>query len=416
MIQANELADRIRHTFHSAVRETFTTLWYPMTPGLMNADFFMEFQGNRYNGEEQIIDVLEKKKKFTTDIASELFRKKVEKRLFTQQVMLWSEVKRRAAMTPGWPWHKSDALDALKDECIRKDIWREEPGGYVNKGPFPQPATSVSIREIARDDDTGEVELRVTPVHGDIIYWDVGRDVSTASARLDGNTLPTRELRLSFLCVDNTGVHETGDPVIWENRITPKYKSYQRGQDKVMKLQAAPPAAIYYTTDGSNPRLGGAVYEEDFVIPQGAQVVLVYAERDGIESEILNIAIDWERDEGVRVDPLLPARLHRNIRLGSTKETYEWLAAVQKYGGGISGGVATIGADGRVHDWVELSASEEKFIAPEQLEEALKVLRSIQAEGEVRLELTDVSFPTGQELLDWVAEVEETLIPDEVRQ
>ena len=29
MVQAKDLADRIRGNFHSAVRETFTTLWYP---------------------------------------------------------------------------------------------------------------------------------------------------------------------------------------------------------------------------------------------------------------------------------------------------------------------------------------------------------------------------------------------------
>ncbi len=416
MIQANELADRIRQTFHSAVRETFTTLWYPMAPGLMTADFFMEFRGNRYDGEEQIIDVLEKKRKYTTDISGENFRKKVEKRLFTRQVMLWSEVKRRAAMTPGWQWHKPDALDALKEECLRKDIWREEPGGYVDKGPFPQPETSVSVREISRDDDTGEVKLRVTPIHGDIIYWEEGLDVSTASARLDGNELTTRELRLSFLCEDSTGVHDTGDPVIWENRITLKYRIYQSGDDKRMELQAAPPATIHYTTDGSNPKLTGAVYDGEFIIPRGTQVVLAYAERDGIESEVLSVSIDWEKDEGVRVDPLLPARLKRAIRLESTKDTYEWLASVEKYHGEISGVVATIGADGRVKEWIELSTSEDKFIAPQQLEEALKVLRGIQPEGEIQLEVTEIAFLTGQELLDWVAEVKETLQPGEVRQ
>ena len=416
MIQAHELADRIRQTFHSAVRETFTTLWYPMAPGLMNADFFMEFQGNHYDGEEQIIDLLEKKRKFTTDISGDNFRKKVERRLFTQQVMPWSEIKRRAAMMPGWQWHKPEALDALKEECIRKDIWREEPGGYVNKGPFPQPATSVSIREVSRDDDTGEVKLRVTPIHGDIIYWDVGKDVSTASARLEGNELTTRELRLSFLCVDSSGVHKTGEPVIWENRITLKYKIYQRGEDKIMKLQAAPPATIHYTTDGSNPKLAGALYEDDFVIPRGTQIVLTYAERDGIESEVLRIPIDWKKDESVRVDPHLPARLERPIKLGSTKETYEWLASVQKYGGQLNGVVITIGADGRVMEWVQLSIAEEKSIAPQQLEEVLKVLRGIQSEGEIQLEASAIQFPTGQDLLDWVAEVEETLQPEEVRQ
>ena len=55
MLQAKELSDRIRGNFYSAVRETFTTLYYPLEEGgkasLVNADFSMKFEGNKYNGE-----------------------------------------------------------------------------------------------------------------------------------------------------------------------------------------------------------------------------------------------------------------------------------------------------------------------------------------------------------------------------
>ena len=65
MIQAKDLADRISQNFHSAVRETFTTLWYPTEPDQVHADFRMKFEGNKYSGEQQIIDVLKEKMKFT---------------------------------------------------------------------------------------------------------------------------------------------------------------------------------------------------------------------------------------------------------------------------------------------------------------------------------------------------------------
>ena len=129
----DQLLPRFLAQFHSAVRETFTTLYYPTRDRLAKVDFLMEFKENRYNGEEQVREALADRQKYTTDVASETFRKKVEARLFTQASMLWTEIRRRAATAPGWQWHRPDALDRMKADCLHKDIWREE-GSYVNKG------------------------------------------------------------------------------------------------------------------------------------------------------------------------------------------------------------------------------------------------------------------------------------------
>jgi len=415
MIQAGELRDRIQQNFHSTVRETFTTLWYPTTAGLMNADFYMRFQGNQYHGEDQIREVLREKMKFTDDVASDTFRKKVEARLFTQQSMPWSEIKRRAATNPGWQWHVPSALDALKADCIFKDLWRENDG-FVDKGPFPQPETAVSIREVRRDDDTGEVLLRLTPIHGDTIYWEVGDDVSTASAKLEGNELLTSELHLSFLCEDSSGVHKTGAPVSWHNRITLKYRLYQQGADKMLELRAAPLADIFYTSDGSSPKLNGARYDGPFAIPSGAPLVLAYARRDDVESDILTIHVDWERSEDIKIDPQRPVQLARQQATNSTQETYTWLERLEKFHGQLSGLTLTIGGDATARDWLELSASEDKQISPTQVKEALQALRRIQADGQVILSAQSLHFPSGQDLLDWVADVKTELHPGEVIQ
>ena len=87
-----------------------------------------------------------------------------------------------------------------------------------------------------RDDETGEVALRITPVHGDTVYYDVGAAATTASARLDGQTLKLKELRVSFVCVDSTGVHQTGPGLVWENTITLKSRGYQSGGNRRMEL------------------------------------------------------------------------------------------------------------------------------------------------------------------------------------
>ena len=91
--------------------------------------------------------------------------------------------------------------------------------------------------------------------------------------------------------VDFTHVHETGDPVAWQNRITLKYEFFQSGNQRMMELRAAPPAPICYSTDGSDPKVAGATYDGPFAVPVSALLVLAYAESDGVFSEVLRVQV-----------------------------------------------------------------------------------------------------------------------------
>jgi hypothetical protein len=415
MIQAGNLHDTIRQNFHSAVRETFTILWYPTESGLVNADFLMKFEGNKYSGEQQIQDLLTGKMKFTDDVTAETFRKKCEQRLFTQQSMPWNEIKRRAATFPKWQWHRTDALDRLKEQCLHQDLWREE-GGFVDKGPFPQPKTGILIQEQSRNDETGEAFLRITPVNGDTVYWELGGLATTASAKLDRSTLNTKELEVSFLSVDSRSIHETGDPAIWRNRITLKYKTYQKGNDKQMELRSAPPAPIRYTSDGSDPQVTGAAYEDPFTILKGSPLILAYAEKEGIRSEVIRIPINWEEEEGIKVDPASPAFWRRNNETESTKASYEFLALLRKFHSQAVGLTVNIGGEGGVRDWIQLTTFGEKKIEPDLIEEGLEALRKIQTEGQVKLECKGLYFETGQDLLDLVAAIKTEIKSGEIKQ
>ncbi len=415
MQQARQLQDRIMGNFHSAVRETFTTLFFPTGEGLMNADLLMQFNANRYDGEEQIRKALKEKMKFTDEISGENFRRKCEVRLFTQQSMLWSEVKRRAAANPLWQWHIPSALEDLKKDCLHKDLWREQDG-FVDKGPFPPPETSLTIKEIQRNDDTGEVTLRLTPIHGDVIYWEIGAPATTASAKVEGGQLVTSALRVSFLCVDSSGQRQTGQPVEWNNRITLKYRLYSAGGQRRMELRAAPPATIRYTTDGSDPKLNGGLYDGDFVIPPGAVLALAVAEKDGIQSETLRVEIPRGGEEEVRIDPRLPATLNRRFKRDTTQETYLWLEQAEKAQAELIGLTLTISQSGAAREWVELTASESKRWPPAMIREALEALRKAQSEGQVSLECQKIYFPSGQNLMDWAADLRLTLRAGEVKQ
>ena len=318
-------------------------------------------------------------------------------------------------MNPQWQWHHPKALDELKSNCLTKDIWRED-GGYVDKGPFPQSKTSVLVNEKTRNDETGEVVLQITPVHADTVYYDVGAEATTASAKLDEFSLTTKELTVSFLAVDSTGVHESGDPVLWNNRITLKHRVFQSGSDKRMELRAAPEASIYYTTDGSDPKNSGATYDEPFIIAYKTPFVLAFAERDGINSEVERFPLQWDRDDAIRVDPGREVVWKRGAGYNSTKETYKILEQANKYQAKFSGVTITISGEGSDKGWVELNMFSDMEVEPSLLEECLEVLRKLQTTGQVQIRYDTLRFTMGQDLLDWVEDAKTTLNPGEVIQ
>ncbi len=445
MIQAKELDERTRLAFHSAVRETFTILWFPVRTGLTRADFSMQFEGNRYKGEDQIIALLTEKAKFETEISGENFQKKCERRLFTTQSLPWQEIKLRAATNPQWQWTMPRALDDLKTDCLRRDVWREA-GGYVDKGPFPPPKTDLAIQQMQRDSDTGEVTLKVTPLNGDTIYYDIGGPATTASAKVEGGSVQIKEMRASFLVVDSRGEHETGPIGTWQNEITLKHRFFQSGSDKKLELQAAPEAPIYYTTDGSDPQIAAAVYQVPFVIPPSSQLVLAYAERDNIRSQVERIPIIWEQEERIRVDRDRAATWCPTQRFdfSNTHDSYDFIEKLKKYQGVPLGMSMVIYGEGGDQDWVELQMNSKKKVEPALLEECLQVLRKLHIPhrrgGEPGPELTsgrvDNIFPTGvgvnrsrvmvtaeaihfelgQNLLDWVEDDKMALQSSEIQQ
>lgn len=412
-VSAQEMHDAIRLRLLSAARESFTRLHYPGGDGLLVADFLMNFSDNNYNGERQIREALAAKQKFTEDIESDTFRKKCEQRLFTQQVMSFAEVKKRAAMNSKWQWHHPSALDNLHRRMVLEDQWRED-GGFIDKGPFAAPTTDVRVQVLKQDDDTGVATLRITPVHADTVHYEIGSSpATTGSATVDDlQSFATSELRLSFLAVDSKGEHETGEAVHWRNRVGLKSRVYQSGADKMCELQSAPPIPIAYTTDGSDPRNGGGLYDAPFPIPTGTVCILAVAQKDGIASEVQRIDIDWSKKEGISVDPAKPALWKRHHESAATKETFEFLARMKKFSATAPGCRLTIGDQ----HWIDVTCEGGVALDTEQIESIHACLRDILGEGQVALRAPKLQFPSGQQLLDWVADAHTELKPGEVEQ
>ena len=403
MQQAREqLLPRFLAQFHSAIRETFTTLYWPTRDRLAKVDLTMEFRENRYNGEEQVREASAGRMKFTTDVESDGFRRRIEARLFTQQSMLWTEIKRRAATSPVWQWHRPDALERMKAQLLHTDAWREE-GSYVNKGPFPKPATTVQVRERSRDEDTGVVKLGLTPVYGDTLYAETGAAATPASEKLQGREFETADLRVSFLAVDSTGEHETGAAVEYSGRITLKSREYLAGEQRMVELRAAPEAEIRYTTDGSDPALSGGAYDGPFVVPPGTRLVLAVAEKDGIASEQHRLEIA-EKPVEKPIDRDEPAvwAPSGGFEYTATRTAYGFITRLKRHAASASGLSLAVQAAGEGGDWIELHLSDGLQLDGERIEQAVEQLRALLRDGEVTVNAKRTHYERGQDFLDHV--------------
>lgn len=331
------------------IRQTFVILYYPTRNGIVSAEFNLAFKGNHFDGEEQIKLLLEAKRKFehfsTEDRAIETLRKKCEDRLFTTKEMQMSQIKERAATETSWQWMMPNALDELKKECIRRDLWREN-GGYIEKGPFRKESTDVSVEQIDYDDETGEFTYRVKAKYGDKVYYDFGADATTSSLEVNlAEPFKTKELVTSFLCVDSTynpeveGIgHPTGDPINVTGEITIRY-DYRQSTDGIMlELKTHPKVTLRYTTDGSNPKEHGGIYTDEIRLPEQCKYVLVAAQYGDRVLEEVQIAISQMAvAQQVEIDTEAPIQMYfnRNQRLVDTQSVYEEIKLLKGLNGKI---------------------------------------------------------------------------------
>jgi len=416
-IQARTSLDKIILSLRSATQEAFTTLVYPSKNGFRTTDCRIQFSDNQFDGEQLIRNTLEKVQKFTHDSEGDTFRKKCESRLFGgQQRTQWSEIKRRAATLTTWQFHKPDALDALKETALNQDIWRDE-GGIINKGPFPPPDTEVKIQRLSRDDTTGEVTLKITPVHGDIVYYEFGdSDPTESSMKVETfNNFKVSELKCKFICVDSTAKHEQGTSEQWTNTITIKHRVFQQGKDWMLELKALPNADIKYTTDGSDPKNMGATYNSPFSVPESSPFVLAIAERNGVSSNQEKINVNDYRKKTVNIDPaqkVIWKRKHDNL---TTRDAFSFIERLKKFQGTAYGVTIDIQSNNDDQD-ISYTAADSLGIQGESFETIVKQLQSILNGSKLFLNIERIEFEKGQLLLDWIADAKSRLEPGEVSQ
>jgi hypothetical protein len=371
---------------------------------------------NEYKGEDQVLNALKECYKYTTEIAADgNFRSRVESKLWPENAkeVAWSTIRQRAATDPSWVWHHPDALENLKEELSKRDIWREMMG-YITRGPFEKPTTSVQLQVLSRDDETGQVTLRIRPQNGDTVYMEKKGTATVFSKKLDDYDLKTKALKLSFLCVDSKGEHDTGNAVPWTNSIFIKHRFYQEGTKRKCELKALPSGQIRFTTDGSGVETSGQLYDKPFEIPEDCRVILAVAEEDGIKSQPVNIpAPQGKVDIASTIDRARSAVWKRSFKKDSTGETYQFLESAKKYGAEPGGVRLTIAKDSR---WIELNTPDDAFHAVQHFEHGADVLKEFIPEGVLSIDVGSLKFDSGQQLLDLVADLKTELREGEVRQ
>jgi len=406
---------KIGQQFLSAARETFVKLYYPFqyqgTDRLVHAEFLMVFNGNNFNGEEQIKKVLSDRQKFTSESPiSDAFRNKCLVRLFTLEEMRREDLKSRAAANPAWQWHHPKALDELIDHCLKTGLWHQV-GNYILKNP-PKEDTSVIVQASWPDKNKSTAILKIIPKFGDVVHYEFNQPATEASDKItDFNSWKTDEMVVYFLCVDSKKEHETGKQLKWVNKITLRYNTYDAGDQKKIRLEAsAHDAIIRYSTNGSDPNDSGAIYAGDFIVPKDTRFVQAIADKDGIYSEKIQVSIDWSQPEGMKIEKDKPLLYEKKgmYKTNNNKSTYEELELFRKHN--ASFGEVFLNFNFKHEDkeyWSSVTFGESLVLPKEKLDSHIEFMRnSMNADGtfEASMQLGRIYFTTGQDFIDWMAD------------
>jgi hypothetical protein len=427
MQQAKAAVDSYRGRFHSALRETFTQLYFPdISSGrLEGTGLKLDFAENAFVGQLAILDTLTDQRKLRTDVESDGLRTEFETFVFTAQEATWRDLLETAARKPEWYFLPPGGHENMKTAAFRKDVWRDQGAGYIRKGPFPRDKTSVLVTRIARDEATGRVTFSVSAKHGDRVHFEEGGSPATINSPVVHNGRhETTALLVSFLAVDSTGEHETGDPRAEANSITLKYDTMYRDGARRVTLKAIPTGTIRYTLDGSNPRNGGVCHGGEIVVPAGPKLLLAIAEAEGIWSEQLRVPLP-EAGGGDNNQPFRPD-LHRAatwrhpLSTSDRGRAFRILECLKRHRGTALGGDITVTRQDDADAYLSVAFGPSIQRSADELETmATDLINQIIGAGaavDLSLRIDGTRFESGTALVEAAKELEEPLEASEVRQ
>jgi hypothetical protein len=179
-------------------------------------------------------------------------------------------------------------------------------------------------------DDMGRVRLKVNPLNAGpaprIHYAEDAVTATESSPLLKDNPLTTSALRVVFLVCDPSGQYETGEPVVWTNRLVLRSQLIEEGKQRLVELFVAPRGEIRYTLDGSEPR-EGKLYDGPIPIGDGDVLLRAFASADGMEVKE-DFKFPAKGKQAVQLAEAKPARLvsRTGFDFDSRATTFELLA------------------------------------------------------------------------------------------
>lgn len=408
--EADNQKDKATQALLQSIRETFITLYFPTKSGLSSEDFKLEFKENSFKGEEQIVEVLKSEMKFedyqSNDKFFEVMRNKCEERLFTQKEMTYNQIKERAATEVRWQWYHPYQLEDLKNDCIKKDKWREI-GGYLTKGPFQKEPTTVVVEQLNFDHATSEFNLKVRGVGGDKVYYDIGAEPTEASQEVPVPFV-TKEPLIKFICFDSAKEHPTGAVVEFLGSVPLKYEQRTTVNGSILELQTHKDFEIRYTTDGSSAKENGGTYNGEIVVPKTCKYVrIIVTYKDKIVEE-KDIAIaEMKPGFEFKIKDNSPLEYEWNVqkKCRDTEETYRELEKLKKLDGAfIRHFTVVISEKVNNNNYMELSTAKVPFDAA-NLQATVDLLRETafkDKEVVIEFDYKTILFISGLQFKSWI--------------
>ncbi|MBN2352085.1 MAG: ATP-binding protein [Spirochaetales bacterium] len=403
-VEARRSRDKYQVQLRSAVQQTFSTIVYPHRGKLRHEHINFNFDNNQYDAEAQIRRTLQDNQKFSVDKPNDTWIKKAEERLFdNQNPVPWNDVKKRAAVKPEWQFHHPSLLEDIREYAVAVGRWRAE-GNMIRRGPFEKEPTRVTVTTKSYDQDTGEAVLQITPEGGNKVYYEIGEAKPTASSLVinDFSGFHTRELKLSFLCVDEgpdprpTGIH-----YVWKNVIQLRARIYQQGKDFYAQIVSNPEVPVRYTTDGRDPAEHGVPYAGDILLPPDCRMVLAVGEKDGVSSKVESFRV--ERKAGAEIDKEKPAVWFcgRHYQNRPASEAFQVLERTREVNAALSNVLINC-VSSATNEVIYYTLPKGEIRPAGELADLYIKLRELITDAHLTLSISEIHFKRGQDLLDWM--------------
>jgi hypothetical protein len=271
------------------------------------------------------------------------------------------------------------------------------------------------------------VTLKIKPIYGDLVRYEIGgNEPTTASshvAEASGGykAFKTKDLCLRFKCFDTQGKNNHGSSILWKNKIVLKHRVFQDSSGLKVEFKAIPKGEIRYTTDGSDPKSYGGIYDSPFVVTESSRFVLAYAESEGIGSEVEKIDTEQYRKQGGIIDtikPDLPATWNCKKQGLTARAAFEFIEQLEKYQGNAYGVSLIVSASDDSGE-VTYDASPDNGLSGTKIRELVEHLQSIFKDGQgsqILIDVDKVTLERSQSLKDWFAAMKYQPKPGEVKQ